>query len=810
MKILILLTFSVLLFITSGFGQIDCGKREMNGTLPAWLRGHAGNQRSDTIDVLHYDLHLNFRVASSQQICGAATIHFVSKTNNVNGISLDLLSFTVDSVLAQDGTQLSFSYNDTLLRVQFPSSLTIGDTSAITVYYRGQPQMDPSGWGGFYFQGNYFYNLGVGFSVDPHNFGRAWHPCFDNFAERATYTYRVLTSAAHSAYCNGERESIVVVGTDSILTVWQMEQPIPTYLASVAVSAYTHARRDHVSALTGDTIPVWLIAQPTDTTNFKNSFVNIGVAINAFESRFGAHQYSKIGFALVPFNSGAMEHATNIAYPRATANGSLLYQSLMAHELSHHWWGDWVTTASADEMWINEGFARWCEHIFFEELNGYGFYLNEVRKNHYDVLRFAHLKDSGHYALNQVPHAFTYGDHSYNKGADVIHTMRGYMGDSLFYQGLRYIQQQYAETHITSEQFRDAMHLSTGYSLTDFFNDWIFAPGQPHIAIDSVVFYGVAPNLQAQVFLKQKRRARSHFATNVPLTVSFVRNDFTSHNVTVHMSGELLSFTLPLDFQPSAVFLNRDDLISHAVSAQEHRFVNMSSTTMAQALMTISPQVNSDTSYIRVEHHWVQPDPFKVQPPNMVISKQRFWNVYVNPAAGSVFNGRIDFNGTTNTTNGWLDNELLVDLPGQPFREDSIVMLFRPNAASDWVEYPTYLLNTQGSAVNKTGQITIQNMVTGQYALGYKTFSVSVPEAKAVKTIGCYPNPANETVTFNLPAASVPYKLSFFTMDGRLASIRYYSGGQLSVGGFAKGLYQVQIEGADGNRWVTRLAIASE
>ena len=116
----------------------------------------------------------------------------MSLKNNVTVLDLDLLQMTVDSITSQ-GQLLASTYNDTLLSVTLPLALNMEDTSSVVVYYNGSPQGDPSGWGGWYFQGNYAYNLGVGFDADPHNYGRVWHPCFDNFVERATYDFSILT-----------------------------------------------------------------------------------------------------------------------------------------------------------------------------------------------------------------------------------------------------------------------------------------------------------------------------------------------------------------------------------------------------------------------------------------------------------------------------------------------------------------------------------------------------------------------------------------------------------------------------------------
>jgi aminopeptidase N len=793
--------------LNSQKNNFDCGKKGSVSTYPDWIRNAAENVRSDTIDLLHFDIHLNFRNITTQNISGYSRIHFTPKQNNINSISLDLLKFTVDSVVYKNGNNLSYQYNDTLLVVGLPTVLNTTDTTWIDVYYSGTPTQDPSGWGGFYFQGNYAYNLGVGFSVDPHTFGRAWHPCFDNFAERATYHFNILTRATDAAYCNGELQSKMTTGADSVLHVWHLNDNIPSYLASVAVSPYTHVSWKHVSAVTGDTIPVWLIAQPSDTNNMKTSFQNIGIAIDGFELRYGAHQWNKVGFVLVPFNAGAMEHATNIAYPRSTATGTLLYQTLMAHELSHHWWGDYVTTESASEMWINEGMARYSEAIFMEALQGTSGYKTNILANHFDVLRNAHLKDSGHYALNAIPHLYTYGDHSYNKGADMVHTLRGYLGDSLFFTGLKHIQNQFPRKNINSLEFRDALTTGTGKDMTDFFNDWILSPGQPHFSVDSFVVYGTGP-YQIQVFVKQTLRARTNFAQNVPLQLSLMYPDWTVKDTTVVMSGPLFSFVIPSAQTPVSIMINRDDKISHAVTAQERIIQSTALSNLTQALMSLAPQTVVDSSFLRIEHHWVAPDGFINQPNNMIISRERYWRVEGIIASGTTINGRIDINGTT-TSAGYLDNELLQDITGQTFTEDSIVMLYRPDRATNWSEYPTYTLNTQGSATNRIAQITIQNLQPGEYTLGYRTPSVGIDEFRkeySENFLKLYPNPATETVYFDIDEEID--EVYIYDLTGKLVMLSIHKKQEIPITSLQQGEYILIIKDQHGNKYQGRFMIS--
>jgi aminopeptidase N len=138
-------------------------------------------------------------------------------------------------------------------------------------------------------------------------------------------------------------------------------------------------------------------------------------AVLGFENYYGPYVWNRVGYCLVPFNSGAMEHATNIAYPQA-ATGIAYEVDLMAHELSHHWWGDLMTCETQEDMWLNEGMANYSEKLFLEWTYGYGKYLAEVKSEHDDIVKYIHLREKGFRAISGIPHEYTYGDHVYKKG----------------------------------------------------------------------------------------------------------------------------------------------------------------------------------------------------------------------------------------------------------------------------------------------------------------------------------------------------------------------------------------------------------
>jgi aminopeptidase N len=750
------------------------------------------NLRSDTIDVFHYIVNLNVTDFTTKNIIGEATITFSPKVTSVNSISFDLLGLTVDSVI-YNGTPLMFNYNDTLLVCHFPSAVPDADTASLDVYYSGVPEVDPS-WGGFYFQSGYAYIMGVGFVSVPHTFGRTWHPCFDNFAEKATYEINITTNGGKVAYANGLLVSQTMSGSD-VTRKWVINEPINSYLACFSVNSYTHVNQKYISAVTGDTTPIMLISLPADTTNFKNSFINLGNALDQFESHYGPYEWEKVGYVAVPFTGGAMEHASCISYPKFALTGTTMYQNLYAHELSHHWWGDLITCEKAEEMWINEGMARWSEALFYEKLSGTMGYMNDIRPNHKNVLWKAHVDDGGAYALNGVPANVTYGTTTYNKGADVVHTLRGYLGDSLFFIGLKSIISTYKFKNVNSYQFRDQLNSISGINVTNFFNDWVYQPGFPEFAIDSFTVVPVAGNYDVTVYSKQKTRLATHLATGVPMEISFKDNNFNSYTSTTLLSGANQVFTITgVPFNPATAFFNEAEKISEAVTAHQQNITSLGAKSFSNANFTFIVQSITDTVWARVEHHWVAADDFNPSNFLYTISPDRFWRVHLlGDVAGMYAKADINYNGTT-SSGGYLDNGLMALLPGA-FKEDSLRLLYRKNASENW-QVVTNCTFTMGSHTDKSGSITIDSVKAGDYALGIKTSSVGISESKSGKNFNVYPNPATNQVTVEISDNALQgSSIVLCDVNGnRVRSCEITKGKcNIDVNGIARGTYLVSL-----------------
>ena len=724
------------------FAQVQCSHKKHQSKQ---VKSSATpNLRSDTIDILNYTVSLDITDYTNQTIAGFCDIDFVALKNNVTTLSLDLLKLTVDSIVA-NSQQLSFTHNDTLLVIQLANTLNINDTSSLSVFYHGVPQKDPSGFGGWYFSGNYSYNMGAAFQDTPHNYGRVWHPCFDNFVERATYTYHIKTDSSKSVHCNGLLTNETTTGAIKT-TTWELNQPIPSYLAGIAVGNYAAVQQTYNSTLTSTTIPIYLSAQASDTVNLKNSFVNLDGALSAFESSFGPYFWDKVGYSLVPFNGGAMEHATNIAYPNYAADGSLNYEFLMAHELAHHWWGNLVTCRTAEDMWINEGMSSFSERLFLEHVYGYPSYINSIRENHKDVLHTTHIIDEGFRALHGIPHEFTYGEHTYNKGADVAHTLRGYMGDAEFFSTLTAFLAANKYKDVDAYDFRDFITANSSFDATDFFNDWIFNPGFPQFSIDSVKTVPSGTSFLNTVYVKQKRRAAPNYFSNVPLEVTFKNINWDEETFDFIMNGSNAAFQFTTSFAPKLSFLNGADKISQAVTAETQVISSTGVKNFSYAFFKTTVSNISDSAYLKVEHNWVAPDDFKDGSKGFQyeISTERYWNV--TGFLPATFDAKIQllYNGRS-TPNGNLDN-LLTSSAG--FNEDSLVLLHRNNPSEEWEVVTNCTFNSLGSKIDGYGRVDTDSFKLGQYTFGWKRGTVDVNEKESsLLGLAVYPTLATNFIT---------------------------------------------------------------
>lgn len=701
----------------------------------------AADSRSDSFDILHTKVRID--IQNAPQVSAYCGMLLVTKVNGVSEIRLDLQGFSIDSVLL-DGNPAVFEKTNNLLTISSPA-LPANDTAFVEIAYHGQPAGDASGWGGFYNTGGYTFNLGVGFAADPHSFGRAWVPCFDNFVERCTYEVEIISPSNKPGYSNGLLISDLQDGNKRTRR-WKLDQPIPSYLACFAAGPYVSWTRTY------DSIPVEIAAAAGDTSKVASTYQHLPQAIACFQHWYGPYLWPKIGYSLVPFNSGAMEHATNVAIGRSFIDGSLGFETLWAHELSHHWWGDLATCSDAGDMWLNEGWAVFSEHLFTEWVYGQSAYRDAVRDNFLNVLEGAHIAEGGYRAVSGLPHDLTYGTHVYNKGAVVAHNLRGYLGDSLFRQGVLAALESTRFDDWSSADLRDKMSAATGRDLMDFFQNWVFNPGFTHFSIDSARQTSVATDsISYKIYIKQKLRGAPEFYQNVPLEFCFVAPDGQRLYRNALVSDEKTEATLsiPADFEPRFIRVNTRLALTLARSDREQTIKTGGNKNFAPAKMTMTVESVPDSTPVRVEHHFVMPDTAGLANPNGYKLTHRYWSIEADFPTGFEASAGVFYDGRGVLDQ--LDTELFAQTSPD---EDSVLLLYRPAPGLPWTEYPTYFKNKLTSPTDKYGYIRIDHVQAGQYtfAKGQSTLATSAP-SKNQPFVQASPNPASNIVRLQAEVA---------------------------------------------------------
>ncbi|MBL0913634.1 MAG: T9SS type A sorting domain-containing protein [Bacteroidia bacterium] len=736
--------------------------------------------RADTFDIRRNDLHLNITDFTGKTISGYASLRIGIRQNGVTSLPLDLMqSLQVDSVVLQN-THLTFQHSNNRLRIQFPQPQNSGDSLLLHIYYGGPALSGGGNFGGFYWTGGYAFNLGVTLNDIPHSAGRFWFPCIDDFNVKSQYGFHIEVTPPHKAICGG-----VLYDTDTLpggnhVYHWNLSLPIPAYLASVNVNAYQQVTQSYQS-LYGPQIPMLLHALAADTTNMKNSFVNLGAAMHSFENRFGPYLFPRVGYSLVPFSGGAMEHACNIAYPRIVANGTTAYQTLMAHELSHHWWGDNTTCETAEEMWLNEGFASFCELQFLEDVVSYQSAYDTYMGNLDMVLDKAHVDDGGYWPLSGVPQTYTYGTHTYTKGSNVIRSLRTYMGDSLFYTGMKQIQADHLLGNINTEDLISGLENSSGLNLQDFKNDWLLQPGFATVTLDSFTWQ----NNICTVFALQKNRAVTHPYAHIPLYITCIganRQQFTTRVDHAALNGAH-SFALP--FQPVVVALNRQHPLALATIGVEKEIKSTGNIafTYTKAMLRVG-NAGADSTFIRIENHRVPPEASVAINDSLWISPGRYWTI--QGIRGNGFNASLSLN-IDGATNGY-DQGIITT-------QDKLRIVYRRNSGEPWTVYEDDTVFTF-SASTKKGSIDARNVKFGDYAVASVRSDLgtpAIPSGAKQKVLQVWPNPAQELLRFSAEVP-LPARIQVYDASGKQVLQRNIQEHSLDISGFRPGLYSIVLK----------------
>lgn len=736
------------------------------------------NGIGDTIDVVHYNIYIDSINYDENTIKARAGLRLTTKIDLLDHISLELLDLSVDEVFLNEVELEDFTHNSPLLYIPLPGTISTGDTIILDIHYNGNPFHE--GWGGYHWSGNYSFNLGVGFVSDPHNLGKAWFPCVDDFTDRATYNCYITVAEGHKAVCGGELIEITDNGNNTSTYHWQLEETIPTYLASVATGNYWEYT-DTYNGIERD-IPVNIFVRPVDSNDVVGSFATLNEITAIFEEHFGPYPFNRIGY--VGTSIGAMEHATNIAYPNSGINGNLDYEWLIAHELSHMWFGDCVTCADAGDMWLNEGWATFCEFFYREILYSPDEFKSLMRENHADVLHYCHTGsgDGSYLPLYGLPHAYTYGMTAYDKGATVVQSMRAYLGDSVFFDAVTAYVQEFAFNHASSYDMRDFISDHTGTDMTAFFDAWVFTGGTPHFSIDSFAVQNNGNNFMVDIYPRQKHKGVAHIDLDNIIEVTLMDNDWNSFTDTVHFSGPAGHSMLEVPFEPTAVFIDPEERMCDATTDSYKIIKESGNYSFPETYCSIKVNDITDSAFLQVVHNWAAPDSMFDPLPGLSLSPYRYWTIEgILPenfdATAKLMYNRFDY----------LDNDLIES------EQDSVVILYRPDAREEWQE-----IEHVREGIWSVGYIYV-DAVPGQYTLAvWDTQYVGKKENDPEKpdVIRIFPNPVSDILNIrtNLETEA---KIEIFSSQGAMLDVIPVNAGEFfceyKTAGLRSGTYHLLL-----------------
>ena len=157
-------------------------------------------------------------------------------------------------------------------------------------------------------------------------------------------------------------------------------------------------------------------------------------------------------------------------------------EGVVRHETSHQWFGDAVTEREWAHLWLSEGFASYFDLVIGAALHGDSVLATGLARDARDY--FASkvvnrpLVDTAEHDPNNL-----LNENSYQKGAWVLHMLRGSVGDSAFFRGIRYYYRVYRDSTAVSSDFQHVMERAAGRSLDAFFRQWLWQPGYPRLDV---------------------------------------------------------------------------------------------------------------------------------------------------------------------------------------------------------------------------------------------------------------------------------------------------------------------------------------
>lgn len=457
-------------------------------TLPRYNASH-----TRVNDLLHTKLDLRFDW-ENEQVLGKATLKLKPYFYPTDSVTLDAKNFEFHQVaFAGKDAPLQYEYDGQQIVIDLGREYTRDEEYEIFIDYTASPNETGGSAAITSDKGLYFIDPRDEDPQKPtqiwtqgeteHN--SKWFPTIDKPNERTTQEIYVTVPDEFETLSNGLLLSSEENADGTRTDYWKMDQPHAPYLFMLAIGDFAIVKE------TWENIPVEYYVEPEYEEHARAIFPYTPEMLTFFSEILGLkypwQKYSQV--VVRDFVSGAMENTTAVIFGEFVQQTErelidvLDNEKIVAHEMIHHWFGDYVTTESWANLTMNEGFANYSEYLWLEHkygadeadyhlLNEWSGYFNSAQGNMHPLIHFGYDDKED-----------MFDAHSYNKGGAVLHMLRNYVGDDAFYTALNKYLKENAYSAVEAHDLRLAFEEVTGEDMNWFWNQWFFSQGHPELEV---------------------------------------------------------------------------------------------------------------------------------------------------------------------------------------------------------------------------------------------------------------------------------------------------------------------------------------
>lgn len=401
---------------------------------------------------------------------------------NTDSFNLELASnMLVDSVFL-NGRKTKFNHDGNYLDILPDHQLKKGNLVTAQVYYQGKVVQN-NFFSGMSNQTDRIWGNRVTWTLSEPWHARDWFPCKQDLNDKADSAWIFITTAPGlKAGSNGVLTHVTHLADGRLRYEWKTRHSIAFYLLSLSVSKYAeydlyaHPKGMNDSIL----IQNYIYNDSTYLKKYKSNIDKAASILEFYCDRFGPYPFAneKYGHCLAPLGGG-MENQT------MTTLSDFSFD-LVAHEMAHQWFGDNVTCASFQDVWLNEGFASYSEYLSRQQL------ISQQSADEWMREAQAMAKSKSFQSIfvpsgegNDEWRVFDMSM-TYKKGAVLLHMIRYELGDSLFFKVLKDYQVKFAGKTASVDDFKELLKAESNRDFSTFFDQWYYGQGYPvfHISWD--------------------------------------------------------------------------------------------------------------------------------------------------------------------------------------------------------------------------------------------------------------------------------------------------------------------------------------